>query len=106
MDDSTFRSLFRMHRASFWQLVELLTQTGGAKYWHQPEARGAAALLRRSHGANGTLFECEIGIVGESKCVVTGLCIRVIFTRRFTGRFTKYGTQSCGKFSSTDFETL
>ena len=34
-DDSTFRSLFRMHRASFWQLVELLTKAGGTNYWGQ-----------------------------------------------------------------------
>ena len=31
-----------MNRESFWQLVELLTQAGGAKYWHQPEAGDAA----------------------------------------------------------------
>ena len=37
-------------------------------------------------------IKCEIGIVGESKCVVTGLCIHLIFTVRFTGRFTKFGT--------------
>ena len=35
--------LFQMHRASFWQLAELLTQAGGAKYYHQPEAGNAAA---------------------------------------------------------------
>ena len=37
-DDSTFRSLFRMHHASFWQLVELLTQAGGANYLDQTGA--------------------------------------------------------------------
>ena len=45
-----------MHRASFWQLVELLTQASGVKYEHQPEAGGAAdggaaTALKRSHGA-------------------------------------------------------
>ena len=31
--DTTFLTSFRMHRASFWQLVELLTNAGGEGYW-------------------------------------------------------------------------
>ena len=33
--ESSFRSLFRMQRASFWQLVEVLTHAGGPEYWCQ-----------------------------------------------------------------------
>ena len=36
----------------------------------------------------------------------TGLCIRVIVTIKFTMRFTKYHTQSCSTFSSSNFETF
>ena len=31
--EKTFLEFFRMHRASFWQLVDVLTQAGGEKYW-------------------------------------------------------------------------
>ena len=31
--ETVFLALFCMHRASFWQLVELLTEAGGEKYW-------------------------------------------------------------------------
>ena len=42
--DDVFCRLFRMNRASFWQLVELLTNAGGADYWKQvPRARGEGA---------------------------------------------------------------
>lgn len=33
--ESSFRSLFRMQRASFWQLVEILTHAEGPEYWCQ-----------------------------------------------------------------------
>ena len=45
-------------------------------------------MLRRSQGANGALFECEIGMLERGCLQETSLCIRVIFTGRFTGRFT------------------
>lgn len=52
-NESAFRSMFRMHRASFWQLVELLTNPSGAQYWDQTEAApedaapaGAAPVAR------------------------------------------------------------
>ena len=44
---STLRSLFRMHQALFWQLVELLTRAVGVRYWNQPEAGDAAPGPRR-----------------------------------------------------------
>ena len=31
--EAAFLALFRMHKASFWQLVEVLTQAVGEKYW-------------------------------------------------------------------------
>jgi len=31
--ETAFLALFRMHRASFWQLVEILTQAGRRGYW-------------------------------------------------------------------------
>ena len=31
--ETAFLALFRMHRASFWQLVEVLTKASGEKYW-------------------------------------------------------------------------
>ena len=51
---------------------------------HQPEVGDAAAVLRRSLGANDALFECEIGMLERSCLQETGLCIRIIFTGRFT----------------------
>ena len=33
--ESAFLTLFRMHRRSFWQLVELLSEAGGQEYWCQ-----------------------------------------------------------------------
>ena len=36
--DSSFLHLFRMHRESFWQLVQLLTREGGNAYWCQANA--------------------------------------------------------------------
>ena len=36
--DTSFLHLFRMHRVSFWQLVQLLTQEGGNAYWCQANA--------------------------------------------------------------------
>ncbi|RPB18390.1 hypothetical protein L211DRAFT_854165 [Terfezia boudieri ATCC MYA-4762] len=33
--NTAFLSLFRMHRASFWQVVEVLTLAGGEGYWVQ-----------------------------------------------------------------------
>ncbi|RPB19968.1 hypothetical protein L211DRAFT_895539 [Terfezia boudieri ATCC MYA-4762] len=33
--NTAFLSLFRMYRASFWQLVEILTLAGGEDYWVQ-----------------------------------------------------------------------
>jgi len=33
--DTTFLSLFRMHRESFWQVVEILAVAGGQDYWVQ-----------------------------------------------------------------------
>ena len=32
---TTFLVLFRMHRASFWQLVTILSDAGGQDYWDQ-----------------------------------------------------------------------
>ena len=34
--EEAFLRLFRMHRASFWQLVELLANAGGLEYWPEP----------------------------------------------------------------------
>ena len=31
--EAAFLALFRMYRASFWQLVEVLTKAGGETYW-------------------------------------------------------------------------
>ena len=33
--DPAFLILFHMHRVSFWQVVELLSEAGGAEYWCQ-----------------------------------------------------------------------
>ena len=38
--DDAFHRLFRMNRASFWQLVELLTNAGGADYCKQAPGGG------------------------------------------------------------------
>ena len=39
--DTTFLALFRMHRESFWKLVEILIQAGGSNYWdHREVPRG------------------------------------------------------------------
>ena len=38
--DDAFRRLFRMNRASFWQLFELLTNADGANYWKQAPGGG------------------------------------------------------------------
>ena len=42
--EATFLSLFRIHRASFWRLVEMLTQAGGGDYWSRgSDTRGRPA---------------------------------------------------------------
>jgi len=33
--DATFLALFRMHRASFWRVVEILTSASGVEYWER-----------------------------------------------------------------------
>ena len=38
--DDAFRRLFRMNRASFWQLVELLLNAGGVEYRKQAPGGG------------------------------------------------------------------
>ena len=37
--ETAFLALFRMHRESFWQLVEVLTKAGGEKYWDSKPGR-------------------------------------------------------------------
>ena len=46
--DDAFLRLFRMHRASFWQLVELVTNVSGMDYWGRSQDRG----MFRSHPIN------------------------------------------------------
>ncbi|KAF8419774.1 hypothetical protein EV426DRAFT_676658 [Tirmania nivea] len=48
--ETAFLTLFRMHRASFWQLVKILTQAGRGGYWdHRAIERGASPKLIYQH---------------------------------------------------------
>jgi len=44
--ETAFLALFRMHRASFWNLVDMLTQAGEGGYWDQLARQLARRIAR------------------------------------------------------------
>ena len=71
--EDAFRRLFRMQRSSFWPLVELLTNAGGAEYWKQsppgqprkparPIYQQIAAGLYMLGGGGRTVADCRVNM--------------------------------------------
>ncbi|RPB21775.1 hypothetical protein L211DRAFT_417526 [Terfezia boudieri ATCC MYA-4762] len=70
--ETAFLALFRMHRASFWQLVQILTQAGTEGYWDhraietgrspRPIYQQAAMALYMLGGGGGTRERTRIAL--------------------------------------------